>query len=62
MTRSSGPERVVAAWDGTLFHVGAGDTIEEETARGGAFEPEVQLAIISSLAQSFEVQTILALP
>jgi FkbM family methyltransferase len=45
MTAESAPERVVAAWDGTLFHVRAGDVIEGEIARGGAFEPEVQLAL-----------------
>lgn len=49
MSGSSGPERVVAAWDGTLFHVRAGDVIEEEIARGSAFEPEVQLALFQWL-------------
>ena len=42
MTTAAGPERVVAAWDGTLFHAREGDTIEEEIARYGAFEREVQ--------------------
>jgi FkbM family methyltransferase len=45
MTTASGPERVVAAWDGTLFHVRAGDMIEEEIARYGGFELEVQEAL-----------------
>ncbi len=45
MTTASGPERVVAAWDGTLFHVRAGDMIEEEIARRGVFELEVQEAL-----------------
>jgi FkbM family methyltransferase len=45
MTTASGPERVVAAWDGTLFHVREGDMIEEEIARYGAFELEVQEAL-----------------
>jgi FkbM family methyltransferase len=49
MTTASGSERVVAAWDGTLFHVRAGDVIEEEIALGGAFEPEVQLALFQWL-------------
>ena len=42
MTTAAGPERVVAAWDGTLFHAREGDMIEEEIARYGAFEREVQ--------------------
>jgi FkbM family methyltransferase len=45
MTTASGPERVVAAWDGTLFHVRPGDVIEDEIARRGAFELEVQKAL-----------------
>ncbi|HEY7029884.1 MAG TPA: FkbM family methyltransferase, partial [Thermomicrobiales bacterium] len=49
MSTASGVERVVAAWDGTRFHVRAGDAIEEEIARGGAFEPEVQLALFPLL-------------
>ena len=46
MTTAAGPERVVAAWDGTLFHVRAGDVIEEEIARRGAFELDVQEALL----------------
>src|SRR5918994_2526127 len=46
MTTAAGPERVVAAWDGTLFHVRDGDMIEEEIARYGAFEREVQEVLI----------------
>jgi FkbM family methyltransferase len=45
MTTASGPERVVAAWDGTLFHVREDDLIEREIARYGAFELEVQEAL-----------------
>jgi FkbM family methyltransferase len=45
MTTESGPEHVVAAWDGTLFHVRAGDLIEDEIARYGGFELEVQRAL-----------------
>jgi FkbM family methyltransferase len=45
MTTASGPERVVAAWDGTLFHVREGDMIEREIARYGGFELEVQEAL-----------------
>jgi FkbM family methyltransferase len=45
MTTTSGPERVVAARDGTLFHVREGDMIEDEIARYGAFESEVQEAL-----------------
>jgi FkbM family methyltransferase len=49
MTTVSGSEQVVTAWDGTLFHVRAGDMIEEEIARYGAFELEVQEALFSWL-------------
>ncbi len=45
MTTASGPERVVAAWDGTLFHVREGDLVEDEVARYGAFELDVQEAL-----------------
>jgi FkbM family methyltransferase len=45
MTTDSEPERVVAAWDGTLFHVREDDMIEREIARYGAFELEVQEAL-----------------
>jgi FkbM family methyltransferase len=49
MTTASGPDRVVAAWDGTLFHVREGDLIEDEIARYGAFELDVQQALFSWL-------------
>ena len=45
MSTASGPDRVVAAWDGTLFHVREGDLIEIEIARYGAFELDVQEAL-----------------
>jgi FkbM family methyltransferase len=45
MTTASGPERVVAAWDGTLFHVREDDLIEREVARYGGFELDVQEAL-----------------
>jgi FkbM family methyltransferase len=45
MTTASEPEQVVAAWDGTLFHVRQDDLIEVEIARYGAFEMEVQKAL-----------------
>src|SRR3954463_5369543 len=45
MTTASGAERVVTAWDGTLFHVRSGDLIEDEIARRGAFELEFQVAL-----------------
>jgi FkbM family methyltransferase len=38
-------DRIVAAWDGTLFYVRVGDLIEGHIARNGAFEQHVQLAI-----------------
>ena len=46
MITASGPERVVAAWDGTLFHVREDDLIEREIARYGAFELDVQQALV----------------
>jgi FkbM family methyltransferase len=38
-------DRIISAWDGTLFHVRMGDTIEEDIARRGAFELDVQQAL-----------------
>lgn len=46
MTTASGAEGVVAAWDGTLFHVRSGDIIEDEIARRGAFEVEFQHVLL----------------
>jgi len=46
MTTASEAERVVAAWDGTLFHVRSGDMIEDEIARRGAFEREFQHVLL----------------
>src|SRR5262245_44023963 len=46
MIAPSGPERVVAAWDGTLFHVRSGDLIEDEIDRRGGFELEFQFVLL----------------
>lgn len=42
---ASGTDRIVAAWDGTLFHRRPSDLIEEQIAQSGAFERDVQHAI-----------------
>src|SRR5215211_6466822 len=42
MTTAPGAERIVAGWDGTLFHVRDGDLIEIEIERYGAFELGIQ--------------------